>query len=50
MRAGSVTECIRQEIIHAALNDQLGGKVYDANKVSIPPYSLTVDTLHSCAV
>ena len=23
-----------QEIIHAALNDQLGGKVYDANKVS----------------
>ena len=23
-----------QEIIHAALNEQLGGKVYDANKVS----------------
>lgn len=23
-----------QEIIHAALNDQLGGKIYDANKVS----------------
>ena len=23
-----------QEIIHVALNDQLGGKVYDANKVS----------------
>ena len=25
---------IMQEIIHVALNDQLGGKVYDANKVS----------------
>ena len=26
--------CLSKEIIHASLNDQLGGKVYDASKVS----------------
>ena len=34
MSHSAVSKHFEQEIIHAALNDQLGGKVYDANKVS----------------
>ena len=34
MSYSAVSKDFEQEIIHAALNDQLGGKVYDANKVS----------------